>query len=57
MDAPANPRLALEVREARRALLHGQVPSGVLGRGLTLVHFSAQRKHFSWNTLAEFSSV
>jgi len=29
----------------------------VRGQGLTFVHFSAQCKHFLWDTLAEFSSL
>jgi len=42
--------LSSEVDECK-PLPRGEQPDGHGGQGLTLVHFSAERKHILWNTL------
>jgi hypothetical protein len=44
----------LEIEVKRKVVPHvpGVEGAGVQRQGLTLVHFSAQRKHILWDTLA-----
>jgi hypothetical protein len=40
---------------AARTWRSASIPPNMQGLTLTLVHFSAQRKHFLWDTLGTFS--